>query len=83
MPVNGEYRDSGSQGKALDLKVTKLSRGNWPIAVRISQQFLEEYPERMGFGQAVVYLAESRIKGSPTSLFVYRTKTSVVVRGNR
>lgn len=48
----------------------------WPSAALLAQQFLKEYPDRMGFSNFVYYHAEGR-----PGRVVYRTKTSIVVRG--
>lgn len=49
---------------------------DWPSAARLAQQFLKEYPDRIGFSNFVYYHGE----GLPGRI-VYRTKTSIIVRG--
>lgn len=48
----------------------------WPAAACLAQQFLREYPDRLGFHNFVYYHGE----GLPGRI-VYRTKTSIIVRG--
>jgi hypothetical protein len=46
----------------------------WPSAINCAKQFIQEYPNRMGIHQCVIY-------GLTPMLIVYRTKTSIIVRG--
>ncbi len=62
--------------RGLTLKVTGLSQIEWSRAPVVARLFLEEYPDKFGFHNPVVYVREGN-----DALYVYRTKTSVVVRG--
>jgi len=58
------------------LKVSGLPIGEWSRAHAVAAQFLANYPAKRGFRNGCVY---SRDGWQP--LYVYRTKTQVVVRG--
>ena len=49
----------------------------WLKAMACAKQFMRDYPHRIGFNQLVIYATWD---GQP-SLAVYRTKTSIIVRG--
>lgn len=53
-----------------------MPQEEWAGAALLAQQFLKEYPDRMGFNNFVIYTPP----GLPSRV-VYRTKTSVIVRG--
>jgi|GEM_PF-5000602 len=61
----------------MDLKITKTKPEHWDDALSVAKQFDADYPDRQGFMAGVVYTA----KGRP-SFYAYRTKTSIVVRGD-
>ena len=46
----------------------------WLKAMTVAKNFMRDYPDRMGFNQLVIY-------GREPSFAVYRTKTSIIVRG--
>lgn len=58
------------------LVVRDIPHEDWPAAARLAQRYLKEYPDRIGFNNLVVYTGE----GLPGRI-VYRTKTSIIVRG--
>lgn len=60
----------------MKLIVRDIPPEDWLSAARLAQQFMKEYPDRMGFSNFVYYHAE----GLPGRI-VYRTKTSIIVRG--
>lgn len=62
----------------IELRVRDLPADQFVRAGKVAARFLREYPDRKGFGQSVIYMAEGT--DWPTFL-VYRTKTAVVVRG--
>lgn len=62
----------------LILKVSGVGAEEWPRCQKVARQFMEEFPERMGIRDGCLY----HNPGSDwPSLYVYRTKTAVVVRG--
>ena len=61
----------------MDLKITKTKPEHWSDALVVAKQFKADYPDRMGFMAGVVFSAKDR----PT-FYAYRTKTSIVVRGD-
>lgn len=60
----------------MKLVIRDLSQVHWINALLCAQKFQIEYPDRMGFHQCVFYT----LPEIPT-LIVYRTKTSIIVRG--
>lgn len=60
----------------MDLKLRNVPPANWLVAAQLAKQFEDQYPERSGIRNGVVY---SRA-GDP-SYYIYRTKTSLVVFG--
>jgi len=60
----------------MKLVIRDIPQEGWPAAALLAQQFLKEYPDRFGFSHFVYYHAE----GLPGRI-VYRTKTSIIVRG--
>lgn len=61
----------------MDLKITKTKPEHWGFALSVAAQFEADWPDRKGFMAGVVYTA----KGRP-AFYAYRTKTSIVVRGD-
>lgn len=49
----------------------------WLKAMGVAKKFVRDYPDRMGFSQLVIYTTHVE----NVSLAVYRTKTSIIVRG--
>ncbi|RVH87771.1 hypothetical protein CN204_04375 [Sinorhizobium meliloti] len=64
---------------SITLKVVNLPRNEWLRAHRAAAQFLNDYPDRIGMRNGVIY---SRTVGPELPIYVYRTKTEVVVRGS-
>ena len=62
----------------LALKIYDVPRSEWVRCERVARQYLEEYPDRIGWRDFAVYFERGRKDGG---LMVYRTKTMVVVRG--
>ena len=61
----------------MDVKITKTKPEHWGFALSVAAQFEADWPDRKGFMAGVVYTA----KGRPP-FYAYRTKTSIVVRGD-
>ena len=57
------------------LTIRDVDPKRWLDAVHIAHRFASEYPDRMGFGQLVVYA------GNASRFIAYRTKTGITVRG--
>ena len=62
----------------LALKIYDVTRSEWARCERVARQYLEEYPNRVGWRDFVAYFEHGR---TDSGLIVYRTKTMVVVRG--
>lgn len=62
----------------MKLIIRDVPEPQWPLAIAVVKRFRAEYPDKMGFHQCVFYMPEDDDK---TTLIVYRTKTSIVVRG--
>lgn len=60
------------------LKIYDVPISQWDRCQRAAKQFLEEYPDRLGFINGCCYSGPT--EGWPT-IYVYRTKTMIVVRG--
>lgn len=60
----------------IELKAYGMSVDDWGTAHRLAKRFMEDYPDRMGIRDCVVYSAD----GCKT-MMVYRTKQFIVVRG--
>lgn len=60
----------------MDLKLRDVPPAKWAIATELAKQFDDQYPQSSGIRQGVAYTK----KGNP-SFYIYRTKTSIVVRG--
>ncbi|MCD1264048.1 hypothetical protein B5M44_04250 [Shinella sumterensis] len=63
----------------MDLKITNTKPENWGDALSVALQFQADYPERRGFAAGVAFLD---LRGKKTPFYAYRTKTSIVVRGD-
>ncbi|WP_367354206.1 hypothetical protein [Agrobacterium pusense] len=63
----------------MDLKITNTKPENWEDALAIAKQFEADYPDRQGFAGGVAFV---HMKGARPPFYAYRTKTSIVVRGN-
>ncbi|UFS83166.1 hypothetical protein LPB79_13010 [Rhizobium sp. T136] len=63
----------------LSLKIVGLPRNEWFRAHRVANHFVEEYPDRIGMRHGCVY---SPAFGDYGPVYVYRTKTQVVVRAS-
>ncbi len=59
----------------MKLIIRDVEQAMWGRASKLAESYLREFPERMGFHQLCVYMVDGK------SYAVYRTKTSVVVRG--
>ena len=62
----------------LQLKIYGVAQSQWCRCASVSSQYLREYPDRMGIRHGCVYVQEG-VDG--LALYVYRTKTMVIVRG--
>ena len=64
---------------AIGLKVYGVDPSEWIRCQKVARQFLDDFPERMGIRDGCLY----HVPGMDwPSLYVYRTKTTVVVRGS-
>lgn len=63
----------------MDLKITNTKPENWGDALSVALQFQNDYPERRGFAAGVAFLD---LSGKKPPFYAYRTKTSIVVRGD-
>lgn len=61
------------------LKVSGVPAAEWFRCQKVARQFLDEFPDRMGIRNGCVYHAPGT---DWPGLYVYRTKTAVVVRGS-
>jgi len=62
----------------LNLKTRNLPKSEWIRAPVTAKQFLKDYPDRYGVRNGVVYVQNEEYD---RALYVYRTKTCVVVAG--
>ena len=60
------------------LKIYGVPISQWNRCQRAAKQFLEEYPDRLGFINGAVYVSQNN---DWPNIYVYRTKTMIVVRG--
>ena len=63
---------------SLTIKIRGVREDYWNTAVRLARTFIKEYPGKMGWRDGVIYVPQNIAQGS---FYVYRTKTSIVVRG--
>jgi hypothetical protein len=63
----------------LALKVVGLPRSEWFRAHQAANSFIEQFPDRIGMRHGCVY---SPAFGDYRPIYVYRTKTSIVVRAS-
>lgn len=61
----------------MDLKITKTKPEHWDHALAVARHFNTQWPDRMGFMAGVVFSGTGR-----PPFYAYRTKTSIVVRGD-
>lgn len=57
------------------LKLVDIKPCYWPSVSIAAKRFMEDFPDRMGIRQGVVYTREE------ISFYIYRTKTQIIVRG--
>ncbi|MDX0007808.1 hypothetical protein GOB40_13805 [Sinorhizobium meliloti] len=62
-----------------DLKISNTAPEHWVDALSVAKKFVDEYPERNGFAAGVAFLD---LSGNKPPFYAYRTKTSIVVRGD-
>lgn len=62
----------------LKLVIYDMDRRDWDGASVLAWHFLKEFPDKIGIRNGCAY---GPSRGRPGSMYVYRTKTSVVVRG--
>lgn len=62
-----------------DLKISNTAPEHWSDALAVARQFAEAYPDRRGFAAGVAFIDFS---GKKPPFYAYRTKTSIVVRGD-
>jgi hypothetical protein len=64
----------------LDLKIVGINNSyySWERAVRAANTFIQKYPDRIGVRNGVGYY-NPVLDNKP--LYVYRTKSSIMVRG--
>lgn len=63
----------------MDLKITKTKPEHWDDALSVAKQFDADYPDRQGFMAGVAFV---NLKGKKPPFYAYRTKTSIIVRGD-
>jgi len=64
----------------LQLKIYDMPMSEWIRGPMVAKQFLKDYPERIGVRNGCSYVQN---EDYDNALYVYRTKTSVVVRGTK
>lgn len=65
---------------AVALKIYDMPMSEWGRAHIVARQFLKDYPDRIGMRNGCVY---SQTICDSVPLYVYRTKSCVVVRGSK
>lgn len=63
----------------MDLKISNTTPEHWADAITVARQFVTEWPDRRGFAAGVAFVDFS---GKRPPFYAYRTKTSIVVRGD-
>lgn len=58
------------------VKLVGFARRDWPMAMRMAELLVEDYPDRMGSYNGVGYML------SGVSGYTYRTATMIVVRSS-
>lgn len=61
----------------MKLVVREVPEELWLKAMAVAKKFVRDYPDRRGFSQLVLYSTYD----DNVTLAVYRTKTSIIVRG--
>ena len=64
----------------LQLKIYDMPMSDWIRGPMVAKQYLKDYPKRMGIRDGCIYVQNEDYENA---LYVYRTKTSVVVRGTK
>lgn len=64
---------------SIELKIKRVSPYDWDFAIKVAKSFIEEYPERIGLRDGVGYTCD---QDHSIHMYVYRTKTQVIVVGN-
>lgn len=62
-----------------DLKISNTAPEHWADALSVARKFVDEYPDRRGLIAGVAFLD---LSGKKPPFYAYRTKTSIVVRGD-
>lgn len=62
------------------LKVYDIDQSEWIRGPVLAKQFLKDFPDNEGIRNGVVYVQSEEYD---KALYVYRTKTTVVVRGSK
>jgi hypothetical protein len=62
----------------MKLIIRDVPEEHWGRAINCAKQYMRDYPDRMGFHQFALY----GLRENDPMLFVYRTKTSIIVRGS-
>ena len=62
----------------LQLKIYNVAQSEWCRCASAAIKYLREFPNRTGIRNGCVYVQDG-VDGS--ALYVYRTKTMVIVRG--
>ena len=62
---------------ANSVKLVNIPVDEWASAVFIAGRFSREYPNRMGIRDGVIYATPNP---TDATIYVYRTKTQIVVR---
>ncbi|WP_028003161.1 hypothetical protein [Sinorhizobium meliloti] len=63
----------------MNLKISNTAPEHWADALSVARKFVDEYPDRRGFMAGVAFLD---LRGKKPPFYAYRTKTSIVVRGD-
>lgn len=62
------------------LKIYDMDQTEWIRGLVLAKQFLKDFPDNEGIRNGVVYVQNEE---HDKALYVYRTKTTVVVRGSK
>jgi len=64
----------------LQLKIYDMPMSEWIRGPMVAKQFLKDHPDKLGIRDGCSYVQN---EDYDNALYVYRTKTSVVVRGTK
>lgn len=64
----------------MKLTFKDMDPSRWDRALRLARQFQDEYPDKEGVRDGVAYVRED---AQEDVMYVYRTKTSIIVSGQQ